>query len=201
MAALISRAAFARYVGVTAAAITIACKQGRIKPEPNGKINPDSPTAHAFAEFHRHASKAIGDRGRGRPVAHGADDPVPPSILQETAAGRMPIPPATDIAGQGKALDNRMKAVDLARKKLKYMEQIKSVIPVDIIAMTIGRISAMLDENFRSFDERNSDELFDLARNSDKRTFAAALGNRIDESMKAVIDGVKLDVEKLTREE
>jgi hypothetical protein len=201
MATHITKAAFARLVGVSRAAITAAVKTNRLIAEPDGKIDPDSPSAQEYAEFQRTATKATGAKGAGRPVANGTADPVAPSILQATAAGKMPIPQAENIAAQGKQLVNRLNAVKLAQKKLEYLEQTKKVIPVDIVAMAIGRISAMLDENFRAFDERNSDELFDLARSADKLAFAAALGKRIDESMKAALDGVRRDVKNLIRQE
>lgn len=201
MAAHITKAAFARLVGVSRAAITTACKTNRLTAEPDGKIDPESPSALVYIDFQKKATKAAGSKGRGKPVANGAGDPVSTAVLQKTAAGKMPIPDAENIAGQGKQLDNRMKAVDLATKKLKYLEQIKSVIPVDIVAMAVGRISAMIDENFRAFDERNGDELFDMARNSDRQAFAGVLAKRIDEAMKATLEGVTRDVENLVRTE
>lgn len=199
---VVSRAEFARQIGVDRSAVTHAVRCRRL-PSVEGNIDLDDPEVQRFSSSRSGMAKAAGG-GRGRPVVGGAAPPVPePELTSEEPSAPstarssstfvpMAAPSAVDVAGQGRQLDNRLKAIKLASKKLEYLEQTRSVVPVEIMSRTLGQISSLLDENFRAFDERNGDELYELARTQDdRRAFAEMLSRRIDESMRVVLTSLE----------
>ena len=170
-------------LGVTRQAIGAAIKKGKLVLDENGRIDPDNPQNQDYIEFRGTAVKADSPDGRGRAVSYGAG---------HGAEG-------TDIRRQGKYLDNRLKAVKLAKERLKYAEDIKQVVPVAVVARSLSAIASLLNENFRSFDERNADELFEMA-GVGKREMAEAISRMVNESMQAVMHGVQVEIENLVQE-
>jgi len=199
---VISRAEFARRIGVNRSAVTHAVRCRRL-PSVDGNIDLDDPDVQRFAAARSGMAKAAGG-GRGRPVVGGAAPAVPePELTSEepaappfaraasTAYIPMSAPAAVDVAGQGRQLDNRLKAVKLASKKLEYLAKTRAVVPVEVVSRTLGQISSLLDENLRSFDERHGDELFEtVVGGGDRRAFAETLSKRIDEAMRVVMTSI-----------
>lgn len=105
---------------------------------------------------------------------------------------------AADLATQGKELDNRLKMIKVSTAKLNYLEQVRKLIPYEIVSRMVGQVAAQLNENFRDFDARCGDSLYEMAEAGRPRTeFCAALGLEIDRAMKSVVEGTRRGLELL----
>lgn len=204
MGETISRAEFARRIGVSRSAVTIAVRRGTIASV-DGNIDPDDPTAREWAEYHRTHGKASGG-GRGHPVARVAVGEA--SNGEVVALPRMAAPSGQAAASNradvsiadaheiGKAVDVNLKKIKYAVKKLEYAEMQKHLVAADDVTRSLGILKAVLDENFRSFTARNGGELHELACAVDASKFAERLHTRIDEALDSALEAVEREIKK-----
>lgn len=206
MGEIVTRAEFARRMGMDRSAVTHAVRCKRI-PSVDGNIDIDDPAVQAWMDLRSRQSPASGGR-RGRPVNGGNAPPVdvpesPPPVAPMAqdapdagAASGRPL----DAASQGKQLDNRIKAVKLAERKLRYLEQTKTVIPVEHVSRTLSRLSSVLDENLRAFHDRHGHELHEAARRDEVQPWSALLASRLDTSVRVVLSTIDRELDAMKQE-
>ncbi len=197
----VSRAEFARRARCQRPTITQAVHAGRLVSL-DGLIDVDDPRNRRYLELRQNSTPATGPHGAGRPFIGGASPPVPQSEIASDETSPSPVLPsrlgpsdATDAAGQGRQLDNRLKAVKLARQKLQYVAEMKSVIACVQVDRALSRLSSGLDENFHAFGERHGQELHEAAATNDVRAWTALLEKRIDETVRITVETVAREIE------
>lgn len=178
-----TQAGAARKFGLSRGSISRAVKRGALVLDEDGRLDPEEPVNKKYFRFHQTAVKAGGKQGVGRPIA--TEDP------EEVASG------SGNSVEKNRELDAQIKKVKLQKARIEYAEAVKQVIPVEIVSRTLSHIAALLNENFRCFDERFGEELHELAQGSDSREFSQELSRLIEESTTAVVRGVNKELEKM----
>ena len=124
-------------------------------------------------------------------------DIVVPPAARETLSGPPVVPrsdltsgdhlrPGSDLAVQDKQVTVSTKQVKLAREKIRYLADVKKLIPYDAVGRSYAMISSTLEEQFRMFDEREGEELFALAKDSTVIDFKKIIKQKIDHSVRSV---------------
>lgn len=175
----LTKSAMARKMGLHHSAIGYAVKRGELVQTDEGRIDPSDERNEPFIRKHKTAIKASGVGGRGKPIITEDPDEVVGNSVE-----------------QGRLLDNQLKKVKIQKARIEYFEAIRRVYPHEVVARTLSLMRALLDENFKGFDDRFGDELHDIANSVDNREFGLALYKRIDESMRAVFAGLDKELEK-----
>lgn len=221
-----SQSAYAARLGVSRQAVSIAVKEGRLYKAARG-IDPTHPTNKHYEQLldikrgridpsnemvpsdagapvvgatvggsHKNATGSPPSGEKGQTTVHYAPAPrgAPP--------GAAPPPPSPghtiDLVRQGKELDNRIKAVTLARKKIEYFEEIGKSVPSTMVARALAHIGAAIQTQFMMFDERCAETLWsNVKAGQSKEEFQAELRREIDDSMKAVVEATQKMIDSM----
>ncbi len=211
-----SQSAYAKRLGVSRQAVSIAVKEGRIYKAARG-IDPTHPTNIHYEQLlnikrgrnvssiemvpieqaaatvdetvgdsHKDATGSASPGAKGQTTVHYA----PPPRGGPPAAAPPPSAGHTiDIVRQGKELDNKIKAVKLSREKIDYFERIRKSIPAAVAARAFAVLGGAIQTQFMQFDERCGEMLWSgVKAGQTKEAFQAALRQEVDDAMRAVIE-------------
>ncbi len=222
-----SQSAYAKRLGVSRQAVSIAVKEGRIYKAARG-IDPTHPTnkhyeslldikrgridpstemvpieqagaaqAKTVGNLHKDTTGSTPSGEKGQATVHYA--PAPRG--GPPGAAPPPVPSAghtIDLVRQGKELDNRIKAVKLSREKIQYFEEIRKSVPSSMVARALAHIGAAIQTQFMMFDERCGEVLFAAVKaGQTKEEFQAALRLEVDSSMKAVVEATQKMIDSM----
>jgi len=176
-----TRADLANRLNISRQAVGKAVKAGRLILGEDKKIDLTNPVNQEFIMFHHNSVKSAG--GNGRPVR--IKDNKELSI---------------DTVELGRNLENQIRSAKLKQAELKNAKNLKELIPVEMVARSFSILSVLLNDNFRSFDERNSAELYLAAQTIDERAFSKLLADKINDSMEVVITSLQTEVKKYRKE-
>ena len=107
------------------------------------------------------------------------------------------IRPGADLNVKDKEVSVQTKQVKLAREKIRYLVDVKKVIPVDVVNRSYSMIASALEEQFRMFDEREGEELYAIAKDVPVIEFKKTIKTKIDHAMRSVCAVVEKQNEKL----
>lgn len=196
-------AGFAQRCGVSKQAIYKAIEDGRIVRDENNRIDPTDEINAGYLEHRANSAPAMTPTGRGQPlkIAGGSKAAtqrrkrVAPTV-DSTAVDDVRAA-GLDYVLKNKILDAELKQAKIKKADLEYAESVKRVIPREVVARAFSEIAALLNENFRSFDDANGAELYEIAREKDQREFSDALARHINDAMRTVISGVDAAIERI----
>lgn len=178
-----AKADWARICGVTAGAVSHAIKNKRIVLVADGirkgKVDENHPTNQRFREMATSAEKG----GRGRP-AYGTSGASQASDSDGREGGQS----ESSVARTGKLLDAKLKSIKIRHAELVYAREKKELIPAPWIARHFAEMASILEDQFRQFDARVSEEICDMAGASDPAMRAAVrkkIHDEVDISMRA----------------
>lgn len=208
----ISQNAFAKRVGVSKQAISLAVKEGRVVRTARG-IDPSHPTNNHYVRLLNLS------RGIPLPDEQNAENLDTPDPHQEPGEGtnkntaaaprkppgrsgsvqyRAPSSIPNELVTAGKNLDNQIKALKLSREKIRYFEEIRRSVPTTIMQRALATIGASVQTQFMMFDERNADALFDAIKaGATREEFRAQLRQLIGDAMRAVVDVTEKTVQAM----
>jgi hypothetical protein len=167
---IVNQTEFARFVDRVQSAISKAIKSGRIGATEDGRVDLNSPLTKAY----------ILETG----VTRKPDTETLKTLRTNYS------PDASQMAPKelAKELDNQIKQIKIDRERVKYLAEVGEFIPRGVIAIAIGKISSVLEEQFSNFDERHGEQLCAIARaTNDQEEFSDYLSREIDGTLRAVI--------------
>ena len=94
--------------------------------------------------------------------------------------------PGSDLAVQDKQVTISTKQVKLAREKIRYLAEVKKLIPYDVVGRSYSMIGSALEEQFRMFDEREGEELFAVAKGATVIDFKKHLHQKIEHGVRSI---------------
>jgi hypothetical protein len=183
-------------------------KAGRIQADAANEVDEDELEAliqakrkHANADQQRGGAPKVA-RGQSAGVEKEPKKPLDPDIVGATDGfGAPPRPPVgarsdltqgdhlrpgSDLSIQDKTVSIQTKQVKLAREKIRYLADVKKLIPYDVVGRSYSMISSSLEEQFRMFDEREGEELFAVAKDATVIDFKRHLRQKIDHGIRSV---------------
>jgi hypothetical protein len=196
----LTQGAFAALAGVSRQAISRQVKAGNVIRTSEG-IDPNHPVNLVYLQAHGKESRRSKPETLGQEaLAEAKRGPRQPS--KNTGKTDEDYADLADDAATGKDLDNKLKAVKLQKDRLDYFLKTKQSIPASQVHRVLARIGAILEENFRTFADRNGEELYSIAQaDAGLEKFCLKISAEIDKGIKSVIKTTTKEMEKMRRDE
>lgn len=185
---IVSRAEFARRVGISRVTVTQAVQRGRL-PSVGGNIDLDDPEIRAYMARHA-ASTSAGPLG-GRPIA--VSDPEPLTPPPDSASTSDPSPLPRDFDGVDLVKEQRYWGKEHQKSKTlrsdhQYRLEIRESIPFDVAARSVNIFATTLEQQFGQFDMRLAADIVGaVAAGGGQIEIAAILKREIDTAVDATI--------------
>jgi hypothetical protein len=201
----ISQSQFAKRCGCPQPNVNRAVRKGQLVDDGHG-IDPDLPINAAWAaarvEYHAAKARAAAEKETERATVtrpgFGQKPPPSPSAHNGPRSGgghtfgSRPESQGNDrtvhlIDARQKDIKASIEEIKFRKEKLSHLQRCGKVLGAHEYYRDIGRISAALEENFRTFADRHADQLEAMAKAGAGRTqFAEFLAEEIDKSVSMV---------------
>lgn len=205
MPTIISRAEFARKVGIARGSVTNAVRNNRI-PSVDGCIDLEDPEIQRFMDQHAMARKARGKGGVGRPVLGAKFN----AEAAARASGRvLAAEDDSDLAGldegtKGRVLTNKLTAEKLKAKRLENMREMGGLVPLVAVRRAFSVLVSVLEQQFRQMDASASIEIDQLVASykgdNGKQAVAATIRREVDIAAKSFLDASKRAIRDMRAE-
>lgn len=198
---LFRKSEFARVCRVAPSSITVALKNGHLEANAAGLIDDAHPLSVAYIARQADSEKTSkeGKAGHGgRPVVGGASRPALPIDDDDDTGDGADV----SVHAQSKILENNLKQFKILSARLAYMEQVRKVIPYEIVARAHSHLSAVLQEELGGFDQRATDQIFEIVSAGKSKTeLAEFLRGEMDAMGRHMVEVCKRNLEQLREAE